>query len=253
MHDDDTAGSVRASVALLQRSGAALAARAAATGPDAPVPTCPGWSVRDLVAHVGTVHRWAERIVRTSASGPLEADALPPGDDELVDWFLDGHASLVTMLGSAPADAACWTFLPAPTPLAFWSRRQAHETTVHAIDAGAAADQPVHLGTADAVDGLDELLTGFVPRPTSALRLDPTRTLGFVATDADATWVVTAGSGAPSVTRGCEVGSVDCVVRAPSAELYRLVWNRRTAAGLHVEGDPSLLARWRKLVQVRWR
>ena len=30
----------------------------------APVPTCPGWTVRDLVAHQGMVHRWAAALVR---------------------------------------------------------------------------------------------------------------------------------------------------------------------------------------------
>ena len=36
----------------------ALAAGAGA-GPDDPVPSCPEWTVRDLVRHLGGVHRWA--------------------------------------------------------------------------------------------------------------------------------------------------------------------------------------------------
>ena len=35
-----------------------------AAGADAPVPTCPGWTVRDLLAHQGMVHRWATAVVR---------------------------------------------------------------------------------------------------------------------------------------------------------------------------------------------
>lgn len=36
----------------------------------------------------------------------------------------------------------CWTFLDAPSPLAFWARRQAHETAIHRADAQLAADGP---------------------------------------------------------------------------------------------------------------
>ena len=42
-----------------------------AAGPDAPVPTCPGWTVRDLLAHQGMVHRWATAVVRAD---PADVD-----------------------------------------------------------------------------------------------------------------------------------------------------------------------------------
>ena len=40
-----------------------------AAGPDASVPTCPGWTVRDLLAHQGMVHRWATAVVRADPAG----------------------------------------------------------------------------------------------------------------------------------------------------------------------------------------
>src|SRR5215472_429357 len=43
----------------------ALAA-AAERGLDAPVPSCPGWDVADVVAHVGSIHRWARLAVRAT-------------------------------------------------------------------------------------------------------------------------------------------------------------------------------------------
>jgi len=46
-------------VAALRREGGAFATAAHAADPDDDVPTCPGWSVRRLVAHVGRVHRTA--------------------------------------------------------------------------------------------------------------------------------------------------------------------------------------------------
>ena len=32
-----------------------------------PVPTCPGWTFRQLATHVGRGHRWAAQIVATRA------------------------------------------------------------------------------------------------------------------------------------------------------------------------------------------
>jgi len=41
----------------LREEGPRLAAAAGRAGLDAPVPTCPGWLVRDLLSHAGGVHR----------------------------------------------------------------------------------------------------------------------------------------------------------------------------------------------------
>jgi Mycothiol maleylpyruvate isomerase N-terminal domain len=46
------------------RSEGELLARAAESVPlDTPVPSCPGWRARDLLAHLGFVHRWATGYV----------------------------------------------------------------------------------------------------------------------------------------------------------------------------------------------
>ena len=36
-----------------------------------PVPTCPGWTFRQLATHVGRGHRWAAQIVATRATTPI--------------------------------------------------------------------------------------------------------------------------------------------------------------------------------------
>src|SRR4029450_13488361 len=74
---------------------------------------------------------------RTDPADPPEASffADPPGDDALVGWFRAGHATLVDALSAADPALDCWTFLPAPSPLGFWARRQAHETAIHRVDA----------------------------------------------------------------------------------------------------------------------
>ena len=63
-----------------------LAAYVAAAASDADVPTCPGWTVADLVAHVGqTLHSVSEIIERRIVDPtqlPMEMAAVPsePGD-----------------------------------------------------------------------------------------------------------------------------------------------------------------------------
>ena len=39
---------------------------------DRPVPTCPGWTFRQLATHLGRGHRWAAQIVATRATAPVE-------------------------------------------------------------------------------------------------------------------------------------------------------------------------------------
>jgi uncharacterized protein (TIGR03083 family) len=75
-----------------------------------------------------------------------------PEDDVLVEWFVAGHAALVQALRDADPDLACWTFLPAPSPLAFWARRQAHETGIHRVDAESPADSITPFPPAFAAD-----------------------------------------------------------------------------------------------------
>ncbi|HEX4812030.1 MAG TPA: maleylpyruvate isomerase N-terminal domain-containing protein, partial [Nonomuraea sp.] len=92
------------------------AARAAAAAGGAPVvPSCPGWSVADLVVHLGSVHRGVTAIVRdrltvppdpgdrsiaalpadlTGWPRPEEAPNLGPIPDGLLGWFAEGAAAL---------------------------------------------------------------------------------------------------------------------------------------------------------------
>ncbi|MYS52188.1 maleylpyruvate isomerase family mycothiol-dependent enzyme, partial [Streptomyces sp. SID6013] len=180
-------------VEILDREGALLAAAAEAAGTDAEVPTCPGWRVRDLLRHTGMVHRWATELVAEGHTGPRRADDPPALDGgPLLSWFREGHERLVGTLAGAEPGVRCWHFLPAPSPLAFWARRQAHETTVHRIDAESArGGEPTAVGADFAVDGIDELLCAFHARPKSAVRTEGPRTLRVRATDApDAVWTV---------------------------------------------------------------
>jgi uncharacterized protein (TIGR03083 family) len=236
-------------IARLREEGDLFAEAATAAGLDAPVPTCPGWQVRDLVQHLGGVHRWATSYVVTGNPNPSseKEDAryfAAIGDGELLPAYRSAHASLVEALAGAPPDLACWAFLAAPSPLAFWTRRQAHETTIHRVDAEAAAGMPSSCAPRFGADGIHELLGGFFSRARGRLVADPPVALGIRATDTGDTWTIRIEPDRRAVTDG--VGAADCVVSGSAADLYLLLWNRRTPdERFSVEGDRDVLALWR--------
>jgi len=234
-------------IATLRREGRVLADAAQRAGLDAPVPPCPRWQVRDLVRHTGAVHRWAAAYVADRRTGPAEWDGSAPDDAALVAWYRDLHARLADTLDTAPADVACWTFLPAPSPLAFWARRQAHETTIHRVDAEAALGagrSPVE--TEFAADGVDELLAGFHVRQRSRVRAERPRTLRVVTTDSPGgDWLVHLSPEPPVVERG-GAGAADCTLSGPADAVYLALWNRGPYDGLSVAGDGQLVELWRR-------
>ena len=181
-------------------------------GLEAPVPTCPEWSVLDLVAHQGMVHRWAAALVRGERPGndavaAYEAEGRVSADP--VGWLADGALEVATAVREAPEDRPALVFLnDAPAaPRAFWARRQCHETTIHAADAlSASLGRPPRasetwIDPVLARDGIDELLGGFLTRPRSRLRCDDPAVLAVVPDDAAEWWEVALGPEPAVVTR----------------------------------------------------
>ncbi len=259
----------------LERDGVLLADAAQAAGLDAAVPPCPRWQVRDLLRHEAYVHAWAARHVREELpellAGASEDEILGggPADAELLDFYRRGHADLVAVLRAADPAVACATFMPAPSPLAFWARRQAHETAIHRYDAQAAAaggppDPAAAFAPAFAADGIDELVMGFAARRRYRLKGDDgTRSLTVRPADAPGRWHVRLAGGATAVSRdgggqpggGSDAGDGACVLDGPAACLYAFLWNRLPPGGpsqVTVTGDPAVLALWSGSVRVSW-
>lgn len=243
-------------IATLRHEGNVLATTAARAGLDTPIPTCPEWRIRDLVRHVGGIHRWAAMYVREGHTVPVDSTDLGalaggwPDDSALIAWFRAGHAALLHALEAAEPGLDCWTFLPAPSPLAFWARRQAHETTIHRADTQSPSGLITPVAPAVAIDGIDELLLGFVRRPGGRLQTEVPRSLHLHATDAAGEWMVLLGPEQVEVRH--EHAKGDCAVRGRASDLYLLLWNRRTPDGLDVYGDATLLDLWRRAVRIRW-
>jgi uncharacterized protein (TIGR03083 family) len=216
---------------------------------DQPVGTCPDWAVRDLVAHVGGVHNW---VCATVAAGGerisrAQLDPAPEGDTELLGWYRSGLTRLLQALDVDPA-APAWTFSPsAPANVGWWQRRQALETAVHRWDAQeAAAVAPVAPIDAElAVEGIDELLTEFLPGLLSSGAPDGLKgTFHLHATDTPGEWWLDFDASGLATKR--EHAKADTAVRGPASGLYLWLWNRQSPeeAGLDVFGRPETVTAW---------
>src|SRR5262245_24669162 len=164
----------------------AFAASATTAGLEAAVPTTPDWDVRRLVAHQGLIHRWATGHLRGDEVDPDDVEAEGIGVGDPVAWMREGADRLVATLESAPDDLAALVFLAdAPPPRQFWARRQCHETTIHAVDALSAVlgryprSDDTWIGRDLALDGIDELLNGFLPRPSPGLPAEEPLTIAL--------------------------------------------------------------------------
>ncbi len=137
-----------------------------------------------------------------------------------------------------------------------WSRRQAHETAIHRVDAELAAGMtPTAVPSRFAADGIDELLTCFITRPGRGLRTDRPASLAIGCVDASARWLMQTGpDGVETRTvddSAAEAGA-DCQVTGTANDLYLCLWNRGQTEHLSVEGDRGLLDLFLDQVHVRW-
>ena len=226
----------------------------------APVPTTPDWTARRLVAHQGMVHRWAAAVVTGSDQRPdaWEREGLDAPDP--LEWLRDGAIAVVGAISSAPDDLDALVFLAgAPAPRRFWARRQCHETTIHAVDALAAslgrypvAADASWIGPDLALDGIDELLTGFLPRPVSRLRSDEGRRIAVRPEGVGGGWLIELGAGPPVTTTFTgEVPDADVVMTGSPVALYLTLWNRSDEAS-PAPGSGGGWDDWRDSAQVIW-
>lgn len=248
VHDFEAMGEALGNACAVLRNNAASA------GLDAPVPTCPGWTVRDLVTHQGVVHRWATGILQGAGRQDESEWVEQSGAGDLLEWFDDGMAELLDTFSRAPADLDVW-FLPfadAPRPRDAWLRRQVHETTIHAVDAMAArlgapptSDQ-VWVPAWVSADGVDELLTGLSGMFT--LGAQATARVLVQATDTGHSWLLETGAEKTRPTRDPGPVDADTTVSGTARQLYLALWNRGAEVAA---SDPDWFGAWAQAVRVR--
>jgi uncharacterized protein (TIGR03083 family) len=223
----------------------------AGRGLDAPVPSCPGWTVADLIRHVAEVYLHKVACIRTGARpDPWQPDL---SGDPLA--LLDrSYAALVEELDRDPSSFAYTWYEPDQT-VGFWVRRMAQETVIHRVDGELAAGEPVTPIPADlAIDGIDEVLHLFLAYDTVKY---PAEFGPALAGSDGRTVLVTAGEESWSVRPtpdGVQISAAGADESAARVEgdpqgVLLWLWRRADANAVKIDGDPGLIDRLLELLK----
>ncbi|KND39471.1 maleylpyruvate isomerase family mycothiol-dependent enzyme [Streptomyces acidiscabies] len=219
----------------------------------AAVPTCPEWSVEDLLRHVGGALGWVERMVRARSEERMPEVVAPEfaGDaGALGAWLAETGDGVVGALRDAGAEARVWAWAD-QWDAGFWARRMTHELTVHGADAAFAAGVPYGVAPEVAVDTLDEWLeiVVWVQRNMPHVAAEELRevasrgSLHLHATDVPgAEWVVEWGADGVTWRRGHE--KADVVMRGALTDVMLAFYRRLPLDAVEVVGERRVLEYW---------
>lgn len=237
----------------LERETAAMQIVVATADLDAPVPTCPGWSVRDLTVHTGIVHRHKTAVVRDRLiDGPPEEPDAPDGD--VIEWFNDGVSEMLSVFRDADLSAPTWTWCGHDHTNEWWIRRMAHETLIHGADAVVAVGGTPEIDEQLAEDGIEEVLVEMMlGAPDWANLVAGDRAIELVTPVR--TWVLQTAtwsgkspntgkvySDEPGIVLIDSVDSPNAAVTGTAGELDLWLWGRGVLADDAVVGDHRLVA-----------
>lgn len=212
---------------------------------DLPVPTCPGWDVREVLVHTGRVYLHKLANIRTAARAEFPQR---PGDVDVVAWFTDALDTLAAELSARGPAAPSYTWWRPEQDVGFWFRRMAQETAVHRVDVEAAVDAVGPVDAALAVDGVAEVLELFLTTFDERDRTldtaeDEPGAIVSVRTG-DHAWRVALDRDAVEVRAG--VGPADAIVTGEPSELLLWLWGRRPDAAVSVTGEQDAIAALRR-------
>lgn len=232
----------------LRNEAAALRAAATTDGAlTAEVPSCPGWTVTDLLGHTGRGLRWvAGHVVRgvTAQPDPPASPELPEGE-ALVAWWDECLSAGLTALETVTPDLTAWNWAPQAKVAAFWHRRMAHELAIHRWDAQLAVGLPEPIETSLAVDGVDEVLDTWLPAGRAC---DRTRdgAVQLIASDTEDSWIVRIRGEAVSLldtaTLLPEEHPLHAQVTGTASDLQLALYGRIPFEVLDISGDDTLPA-----------
>lgn len=225
----------------LRQEGTAFRAALTEAEPSAPVPSCPEWTVRNLVSHVGRIYIYVRSALELAGERPERPGR--PDDDDLLPWFDEAFAALLTRAESLGADAPAWNWSGQPDVAVFWSRRMAHETSVHRWDAQMVSGMAQPIESDLAADGVSEVLDTFLPMGRAAHPNGATGLVRLTATDANRTWLVRLRDDGVSLLDESAVLDGDAEastgVAGTAGDLVLALWGRLNLSALAVEGDPA--------------
>lgn len=124
-----------------------LAECARTAGSDALIPTCPDWTVTNLVEHVGQTLHWVSEIIERRITDPTqlpstEIAVLPAEPHSWPTWLAEGARRAATAFSDAALDAPVFNAAGDDrTGGRFWLHSLLNEAVIHGFDAAEAAGE----------------------------------------------------------------------------------------------------------------
>ena len=233
-----------------------LAEVAALVGSRESVPACPGWTMRQLVAHViSGLSGWYTHNI-THGDRPTDLmtawDAqpdLPRGNAERLCYLGEVTDGFVALVDSIDLDAPCYVFQERFTARG-WLLRAATECAIHLQDAQETLGDPEPFSDERAATSLDETLrimwrgALLIHGDLEAERVPDTPII-VSATDLGVGWKVAKESDSFRVEL-VESGepATGLSVSGAHADLVRWLWGRSYPGELECVGDRQLIDAW---------
>ena len=241
-------------IAVIESEAARIMA-AYAANPGGKVPWSDRWSVNSVARHVAGSHHVVAQIIEdrpTADFGRFETlDPPAKGDPGFPAWSAAGTEALVAQCRFVPAIETAWT--PHPTvgsTVGFWVGHMATETLIHRWDAeaGAGITGPA-MDPEVAAHAVDEYLDLGVSASRAINRSPAGPAVRVACTDIDREWFLDLAEAGRSTLHPQPI-DVALSLRGRAEALALLLWGRLDAdsAGVDVDGDREVLARWNELV-----
>jgi uncharacterized protein (TIGR03083 family) len=221
----------------------------ATADPDVQCPTCPDWSVADLLWHLTSVHYfWAgvlARNARTEADLAAIEQSKPARPTDMADLLAlreQATTALLEQLDRLDDNEPRWSWWPPDQTVGFTRRMQTFEATMHRVDAELTAGLPTGPIAPDvaagAIDHAVDVMWGWLPEGST---YEARAVVEFVASDVDQRWLVEVGtaSGSPRAVRAT-VGKPTATVTAPVVDLALWAWTR--GGTVEIAGDKASVA-----------
>jgi len=211
---------------------------------DAPVPTCPDWTVEDLAHHVGGFCGFWSHVLcdGTGTTKPVYDD--PPRGDAVPGWLRIWSGHLLTQLRLAPGDLPVWTWFEADQTAGFVARRAANELAIHRYDGQSARGTETPIDAPLAVDCIDETFEALITRRDRTGEATG-QTMHLHGTDegeAQAEWLVTLQPDRIDVSH--EHAKGDLAIRATASDLALILFRRPPLGDVQRFGDDAVLDAW---------
>ena len=235
------------------RADADRIAAVAEMGMDATVPSAPGWTVQDLVAHTGVVYAHKATIVGEGWLDEQPAPIEAPTDDVL-GWFRRQADQMLAVLEAADPSTPIATWSPDDKTVGFWWRRMAHESVIHRLDAELAHNVVTPVDAELGADGIDEILVLMMTgAPDWAESSHGEDLISITEAEGGRTWRLRRGKFTGTSPRGNRYDDeptffldtsddpLRASIRGPAGALDSWLWGRGDLDTLDVTGDSALV------------